>query len=158
MLKARQARSKLTQQRKQIENEFKKVDPLPKEITEEIKEEVREEKIGPDSGWKTTVTFGAKETTDDELPSPEQLHDDAMRLYAKLWEALANIDHLPADSTDVFVDSIKATRDHRLRMLKGLDAVRRTGFINQTTWLQKLLTDILQQDTQLIKEEKPTGR
>jgi len=147
--------SKLIEQKKQLENVFKKIEPPSREVIQEIREEV----TAPEYTYsKPTVTFEAKETAKEETADPEFLHDDAMRAYARIWEALADRDNLPADSTDVFVDVIKASRNHRLRILKGLDDTRRAGFINQTRWLNMLLEDLLNTDNQLVKEERHVGK
>ena len=153
LAKAMKTKAERRELRQKIEGVFKQIPQPPKEVIEEIKEE-----ITPTEYNRGAIAFPTKETVEEEIADPESLHDEAMRAYGRLWEALADKNDLPGDTTDVFVESIKATRNHRLRILKGLDDVRRIGFMNQTRHLHLLLADLLNMDKELLKEEKYVGK
>lgn len=140
-----------------IESAFKPIPQPPKEVVEEIKEEVEEQARTESGEIPPSVVFPAREIPEPE-EYPEELHDEAMRAYARIWHALAGIDHLPATSTDIFVEVIKPSRDRRLKILKGMDETRSVGFMNQSKWLYNLLKDFIEMDRQLEREQVKPGK
>lgn len=103
---------------------------------------------------KTTTDYSPK---DKELPEPNQLYEDGIKTFTKIFELLTGIDKKEitfSPNTDVFVEHIKPSRDFRLRLFKGIEPEQVIHYQRALMWVDKLIQDALKQGLDISRENK----
>lgn len=109
----------------------------------------------PEDEEPSSVTVTGIGTNERYIPTPLEMHEDAIHGYDKTWQALTNKDHIiPAGGAqDVYNLHIKPSRKLRLRMFKGLDKQRAIYHHNMLVSMEMLIKDCLDMWDELKKED-----
>lgn len=127
----------------------KTIDQLPEVPKQLLTEHEEEEEEGGPTQWGSGTIV---EPTEKYTPTPEKLYEDAIHGLAKAWSALTNADHIPGIAEDVFLDYIKPSDKHRLRILKGLDEGSATHLINVLVYTHMVIKRTVQAWNDMQKE------